>query len=346
MPTWFDELFPCRGRRCRVVAEVAQNHDGSLGAAHAYVDAVARAGADAVKFQTHIAEAESTPGEPWRVNFSRQDATRYDYWKRMEFSEEQWRGLRLHAEEAGLRFLSSPFSGAAVEMLERLGVRAWKVGAGEVTNLPLLERMAVSGRPVILSSGMSGWNDLDAAASLLRKRGCGFAILQCTTLYPCPPEKSGLNVMEELRERYGCPVGFSDHSGTIFAGLAAAALGAEILEVHVTFSRECFGPDVPASVTTAELASLTEGVRWIGRALANPVRKDELADELAPMKAVFGKSLVARRDLAAGERLQESDIVWKKPGTGIAPARWSEFAGRPLRRAVARDTLLEEGDFA
>jgi N,N'-diacetyllegionaminate synthase len=161
---WFDNSDP----PCLIIGEVAQMHDGSLGTAHAYIDAVAGAGADGVKFQTHIAAAESTPGEPWRVKFSPQDSTRYQYWKRMEFSEEQWRGLAEHARDRGLIFLSSAFSAEAVELLERLGMAAWKVGAGEVSNLPLIERMARTGRPVLLSSGMSGWADVR-----LGRTGCG-----------------------------------------------------------------------------------------------------------------------------------------------------------------------------
>ncbi|MBP6823800.1 MAG: N-acetylneuraminate synthase family protein, partial [Acidobacteria bacterium] len=221
-----------------IVAEVAQAHDGSLGTAHAYIDAAAQAGADAIKFQTHIASAESTPGEPWRVKFSRQDATRYDYWRRMEFTEEQWFGLAAHAEERGLIFLSSAFSFEAVDLLERVGVPAWKVGAGETSNIPLLEKMAATGKPVILSSGMSGWEELDAAVNCVRSNGAPVGVLQCTTAYPCPPEKLGLNVIGELRQRYNCPVGLSDHSGTVYAGFAAATLGANIIEVHITLSRK------------------------------------------------------------------------------------------------------------
>lgn len=329
-----------------MVAEVAQNHDGSLGAAHAYIDAVAAAGAHAVKFQTHIAAAESTPQEPWRVRFSRQDETRYDYWKRMEFSEAQWAGLAAHAQERGLEFLSSPFSPEAVELLERVGAPAWKVGAGEVTNLPMLELMAATGKPVILSSGMSPWSDLDAATELLRRRGTPFAVLQCTTAYPCPPERLGLNVMQEIRERYGCPTGLSDHSGTIYAGLAAAALGASLIEVHVTFSRDCFGPDVPASITTSELTSLVEGVRFIEQALAHPVDKGAMAEELSEMRQVFGKSVVARRDLPAGHRLEAGDLACRKPGTGIPAARLAEVSGRRLIRPVSANTLLREDDLA
>ena len=141
--------------RVLIIAEVAQAHDGSLGTAHAYVDAVAKAGADVVKFQTHIAAAESTPHEPWRVRFSPRDETRYEYWKRMEFTEKEWLGLRKHALKVGVDFLSSPFSVEALELLERVEVMGWKVASGEVRNLALLNRMAATGLPVFLSTGMS-----------------------------------------------------------------------------------------------------------------------------------------------------------------------------------------------
>ncbi len=330
---------------CLIVGEVAQAHDGSLGAAHAYIDAIARAGADAVKFQTHLAAAESTPGEPWRVKFSRQDATRYDYWKRMEFTEEQWVGLAEHARERGLWFLSSPFSLEAVDLLERVGVPAWKVGAGEIANLPMLEAMGRTGKPVLLSSGMATWAEMDRAVETVRSQGAPVAVLQCTTAYPCPPEKYGLNVLAELRERYRCPVGLSDHSGAIYAGLAAVTLGARILEVHVTFSKECFGPDVPASLTTGELRQLVEGVRTIERALAHPVDKESMAQDLSELRRVFGKSLVAKRDLPLGHRLTFEDLAFKKPGTGISAARYEEMIGRVLKRAVAADMLFAEEDF-
>ncbi len=337
---WFNEENP----RCLIIAEVAQMHDGSLGAAHAYIDAVANAGADAVKFQTHIAAAESTPGEPWRVKFSRQDASRYEYWKRMEFTEEQWRGLSEHANERGLIFLSSAFSPEAVEMLERVGVPAWKVGSGEVSNLPMLAKMARTGKPVILSSGLSDWDELDAAVNCVRENGAAVATLQCATAYPCPPEKLGLNVIAELRRRYNCHAGLSDHSGRIYAGLAAAALGAKMIEVHVAFSRECFGPDVVASITTTELKQLLEGVRFIERALAHPADKRAVAEELGDLRKVFGKSIVAARDLKAGDLISAEDIAFKKPGTGIPAARFNEVINRRLKRSVAANTLLSEDD--
>ena len=297
-----------------------------------------------MKFQTHIASAESTPEEPWRVKFSPQDASRYAYWKRMEFTEVQWRGLAEHAAERGLVFLSSAFSLEAVELLERVGVSAWKVGSGEVTNLPMIERMAATGKPVLLSSGMSAWRDLDAAVEAVRRGGAPVALLQCTSAYPCPPEKIGLNVMGELRQRYACPVGFSDHSGTVFAGLAAAALGARLLECHVVFARECFGPDVPASITTAELAQLVEGVRFVERALSHPVDKEAMSRELAPMRSIFEKSLVAARDLPRGWVLQEADLAVRKPGTGLPASSLRQVVNSRLKRALRANALLSEQD--
>lgn len=341
MQNWFSD----NNRKCLIVAEVAQAHDGSLGTAHAYIDAAAQAGADAIKFQTHIASAESTPGEPWRVKFSRQDATRYDYWRRMEFTEEQWFGLATHAEERGLIFLSSAFSFEAVDLLERVGVPAWKVGAGETSNIPLLEKMAETGKPVILSSGMSGWEELDAAVNCVRSNGAPVAVLQCTTAYPCPPEKLGLNVIGELRHRYNCPVGLSDHSGTVYAGFAAATLGANIIEVHITLSRKGFGPDVPASITPKGLKQLVAGVRFIERALMNPVNKQAMAESFTELRQVFSKSVVAARDLKAGHQLTTLDLAFKKPGTGIPAARYREVLNRQLRRDIAADTLFSEEDF-
>jgi N-acetylneuraminate synthase len=332
------------GKPCLIIAEVAQAHDGSLGTAHAFIDAIAGAGADAVKFQTHIAAAESTPDEPWRVKFSPQDATRFDYWKRMEFTEEQWIGLKQHADESELIFLSSPFSFEAVDLLTRVGVAAWKVPSGETANLPMLDQMTATGLPVILSTGMSPMDEIDTAVERIRSRGLEPTVLQCTTDYPCPAEKVGLNLIADFRERYGCPVGLSDHSGTIYPGLAAATLGIEMLEVHVTFSRKMFGPDVPASITTDELGRLVEGIRFIETMNAYPVNKEDMARDLKPLRDMFTKSVVAQKSLKAGTVLKAEDLTLKKPGTGLPAARLPEIVGRQLKRTVAADAMISEKD--
>ena len=330
--------------RCLIIGEVALTHDGSLGLAHAFVDAVANAGADAVKFQTHIAAAESTPSEPFRVAFSRQDATRYEYWKRMEFTEDGWRSLADHARAQGLLFLSSPFSLEAIELLDRVGMPLWKIASGETSNAMLLDRVLDTRKPVLLSTGMSPVSEIDAAVTRVRARGVDVGVFQCTTAYPCPPEQIGLNLIPFYRERYGCWVGLSDHSATIYPGLAGAALGLDLLEVHVALSRDMFGPDVVASVTTTELRQLVDGVRFIERMRANPVDKDASARNTAPLRTLFTRSLVASVGLPAGTVLAREHLAVKKPGTGLPPDRLDDIIGRRLARAVTADQVLAVED--
>lgn len=327
-----------QGSRCFIIGEVAQAHDGSLGSAHAYIDAIANAGADAVKFQTHIADAESSPEEPWRVHFSIQDKTRFDYWKRMEFSEEQWIALKEHAEQRGLVFLSSPFSEQAVDMLARMDMAAWKIASGEISNLPLLKKIIDIGKPILLSTGMSTYLEIDKAVELVKSSNCPLAVMQCTSSYPTPPEKIGLNLISEYRERYNCPVGLSDHSATIYAGLAAATLGADILELHITLSDEMFGPDVVASVNTTELRDLVKGIRFIESARQSPINKNDIAPEFYELRKIFTKSFFAVRDLSDGTCLQKSDLILKKPGTGIPSTKLEKIVGRRL------NTDLKAGD--
>jgi N,N'-diacetyllegionaminate synthase len=330
--------------RCLVIGEVALTHDGSVNLAHAFIDAIADAGADAVKFQTHIAAAESTPAEQFRIQFSHVDATRYDYWKRMEFSEEEWRGLAEHCRRRQVLFMSSPFSIEAVDLLERIGQPVWKIASGETSNVLLLDRVLDTKSPVLLSTGMSPLSEIDAAVQRVKARGVPVGVFQCTTAYPCPPEKIGLNLLQTYRERYGCWVGLSDHSATIYPGLAGAAMGMDMLEVHVALSREMFGPDVVASVTTSELKQLIEGIRFIERMRAHPVDKDASAGQTASLRRLFTRSIVARRALPAGTVLTRDDLAIKKPGTGLPPADIDRVVGKRLARAVAADQLLAAED--
>lgn len=328
-----------------IIGEVAQAHDGSLGMAHAFIDAIADAGADAVKFQTHIAAAESSVHEPFRVKFSQQDASRYDYWKRMEFTPEGWAGLAEHARQRGLIFLSSPFSEEAVDMLDQIGMPAWKIASGEVNNPLLMERITATGKPVLLSSGMSTIAEVDSVVANLQSQGLPLLVFQCTSKYPSGPEDIGLNMLDFYRMRYKTPVGLSEHSGKIYTGLAAAALGVDMIEVHVTLSRHMFGPDVIVSLTPEELHQLVDGVKFIQTALANPVEKDARAVEMAEMRNLFSKSLAARQDLKSGQVLRREDIAGRKPGTGIPAASAEQYLGRILRRDVAAETFLSPDDF-
>tara|TARA_R110002096_G_scaffold16898_2_gene57715 strand:- start:47237 stop:48265 length:1029 start_codon:yes stop_codon:yes gene_type:complete len=327
-----------------IVAEIGQNHDGSLGMCHAYIDALADAGADAVKFQTHIAAAESTKDEAFRVKFSNQDATRYDYWRRMEFSEEQWRGLKAHADERGIMFLSTAFSAAAVELLERIGLDAWKIGSGDVLAEEILAPILASGKPIIASSGMSSWQEIDSLVERLRSGGSPFAIMQCTSAYPTALPDVGLNVLAEMRERYDCRIGLSDHSGRLSPALCAIARGFGLIEVHATFDRRMFGPDVRASLTVEEIGQLALFARETQIMDSSPVDKDAKAAALAEQKALFARSVSLREDRKSGYELSLDDLTEKKPGGGIPSSEREALVGRVLQRDVASNRLLRRED--
>ncbi|MCE7055261.1 N-acetylneuraminate synthase family protein [Algoriphagus sp. AGSA1] len=302
-----------------IIAEVGQAHDGSLGNAHAYIDALADTGVDAIKFQTHIAEAESSEFEPFRIKFSKQDKSRFDYWKRMEFTPSQWQELRDHCKEKKLKFISSPFSIAAVELLAKIDVDLFKIGSGEVKNHLLLEIIGQTQKPIILSSGMSSMHELADTISFLKKFTNKLSVLQCTTAYPTIPNQWGLNVIKELKERFNLPTGFSDHSGDIFACLAAAAHGAEIFEFHVVFDKRQFGPDSSASITIDQTKQLCLGIRQIQESLFSPVQKDD-TEKYEGLKSMFGKSLAVNKDLPKGHEIVLSDLETKKPGNRGIPA--------------------------
>ncbi|WP_417814270.1 N-acetylneuraminate synthase family protein [Thalassospira alkalitolerans] len=328
-----------------IIAEVAQAHDGSLGQAHAYIDAVADAGVDAVKFQTHIASAESTFDEPFRVKFSDQDATRFDYWQRMEFSAEEWALLAKHASDRGLVFLSSAFSPEAVDLLRKLDMPAWKIASGELGSSRLLECMMEDDRPFLVSSGMSPWSDLDGLTSILTNHKKQFAVMQCTSKYPTPLDRVGLNVLTEMRKRYDCPVGLSDHSGTVFPSLAVMSNKAEFVEVHVVFDKRMFGPDTLASIDIDELEFLCKSRDAFNVLHENPVDKDQMAAEFDEMRTMFGRSLALKQDLPAGTVLSLDDVTAKKPAGGIHENQRDRIVGLTLANDVAASRLLREEDF-
>lgn len=326
-----------------IIAEISQNHDGSLGQAHAFIDAVAKSGADAIKFQTHIAEEESTHDEPFRVKFSYCDKTRYDYWKRMEFTPEQWQGLYDHAVEKGLDFLSSPFSIAALEMLDKIGVPAWKFGSGEVFNDVLLKQALDTGKPIILSTGLSTLDDIDQQVRRVQEAGNPLLLMECTTAYPSKPEDIPIKLINHYQKRYQCPIGISDHSATIYPSLVAVALGARAIEVHVTMSREMFGPDVKASVTMEELKQIVEGAKFIDKMLMAPNSKDNLSDQKKELRTMFSKSLYAKKNLTAGDILDENTLAIKKPFVekGIPAADYDKVYGKYITADIAADEILK-----
>ena len=327
-----------------IIAEIGQAHEGSLGILHSYINALSHTGVNAVKFQMHIAEAESSEHEPFRVKFSLEDKTRFDYWKRMGFSLEHWKGIKQHCDDAGVDFICSPFSNLAVDWLEEIGVQQYKIGSGEVNNFLILEKIAQTGKPIILSSGMSSYEELDETAAFLKERNVDFSILQCTTAYPTQPDQYGLNVIQELKQRYHVPVGFSDHSARIETCVAASVLGAEILEFHVVFDRQLFGPDSKSSLTISETKELVAAVRNIKTALENPIDKNSI-ENFTALKQIFEKSLAINKDLPKNHILTFDDLEAKKPkGYGIDASKFREIIGKKLTFGKNKWDFLKEED--
>lgn len=320
-----------------VIAEIGNNHDGSIRLAERLIDAAAEAGADAVKFQTHIAAAEMLPSTPTPPHF---DEPRWEFTKRMELSLADHRRLKKHAEERGLVFFSSPFSVEAVELLEEVEAPLYKVASGEVSNPPLLEAIAATGKPVLLSTGMSGLEDVAHALEILGRSPV--VLLQCTSAYPCPPERVNLRAMATLAARFGRPAGLSDHTAGIVTALAAVALGAVAIEKHFTLSTRLYGPDHHASLEPDDLRRLVDGVRQVEAALGNGDKQRD--PSLDPVRATFEKSVVAAVPVPAGTTLAASMLTTKRPGTGFPAARIAELIGRRTARELQVDELVQVGD--
>lgn len=331
--------------RCFLIAEIAQAHDGSLAMAYNYVDAAAEAGADAIKFQTHIAEAESTREERFRTKRSPQDASRYDYWKRMEFSPQQWSGLSRHAKKKGLIFLSSPFSDAAVCLLKKMKIPAWKIGSGETASKILLDYVLKHTKgPILLSSGMSKWNEIDKVVKAIRRSKRKFALFHCVSEYPTPLRRAGLNLLREYQTRYGVPIGLSDHSGSIYPSLGAIALGASLIETHLVLHRNMYGPDATSSLTKEEFRIVREFADAWFIMQKNQVNKNTLAADARQMRIQFGRSLALRKACPRGTKITEDLLTYKKPGTGIPVECQRNIIGKVLTKSKKPDQLLCWGD--
>ncbi len=334
------------GKPVFLIAEIAQAHDGSLGYAHAFIDLAKEAGADAVKFQTHIAREETTREEDFRVRIFPQDKTRYEYWQRMEFEPEHWEGLANHAKEAGIIFLSSAFSYSAIELLDRIGMPAWKVASGEVLNFPLVEAMCKTGKPVLLSSGMSAMDETDKAVDFVKKQGNALGLFQCTTKYPTPLEDTGLNVMRDYAQRYEIPVGLSDHSANPYVPMIAMASGASMIETHLCLHPRQFGPDTSSSLTPEGFKMMREA-RDVAHIVLNAnVEKDGMSKDLSALRNLFQKSLALKEDQSAGTVLSADMVTLKKPGTGLPAAKLDSLLGKKLANDVPHDRLLREEDLA
>jgi N,N'-diacetyllegionaminate synthase len=337
-----------RGRPCFIIAEAGVNHNGSLEMAKQLVDQAAKAGSCAVKFQTFKAERLVTPDAP-KAGYQMQttDATesQYDMLRRLELSPQAHRELIAHCQGKGILFLSAPFDEESADLLADLGVAAFKIPSGEISNLPFLAHVARKGRPMIVSTGMSYLGEVETAVRTIEETGnYDFVLLHCVSNYPADPVDVNLRALHTLATAFGVPVGYSDHTAGIEVALAAVALGACVIEKHFTLDRSLPGPDHRASLEPAELAALVQGIRTVEMALGHG-RKEPAASE-ADIAATARKSLVAARDIPAGTRLTRDMIAVRRPGTGLPPAMLPHLLGRTLRvdlraGSVLRPEMLE-----
>jgi len=314
------------------IAEIGGNHGGNLELAKQMVAAAKNAGAGVVKFQTYISEEFVDPSH-----------SSFSGFKEEELSARDLRELYRYCAELKIPFLSTPFDEASVELLESLPVSMVKIASGDVTNLPLVERVARMGVPVLLSIGSCNWDEADRAVATLRRLNSQpLTVLQCTAAYPAPDEDTNLLLIPEIRKRYGCDAGFSDHTLGISISLGAIALGATVVEKHFTIDRSLPGGDNDMSILPDELAMLVrEGTRI--RSALGTGRK-EMAPSEIPLQDFLRRSLIARRMLHAEEKLQASDICIRRPGGGLSPAYLPLIIGRTCRRDIEAGQMIREDD--
>ena len=329
-----------------VIAEAGVNHNGDLVLARKLIAAAAAAGADAVKFQTfradHVAAITAPLAAYQQANIGAA-SSQLELLRRLELSQAAHEELQATAREHDLLFLSTPFDASSVDLLDSLDVPAFKVPSGEVTNWPLLQHVASKGKPVILSTGMSDLEEVAAAVDVLRRAGCTeLILLHCVSNYPANPSDVNLRAMAAIRNRCGVPVGYSDHTPGVEVSLAAVALGACVIEKHLTLDRELPGPDHRASLEPGELRTLVAGIRTVERALGNG-EKRPAASEL-PTREVVRRSLVAAKPLPAGVLLETSMLRSLRPGGGIPPSELTSVVGRRLTRDVPEGETLHWGD--
>ena len=333
-------------RGAYIIAEIGNTHKGRLGLAKQFIKTAANTGVDAVKMQTHIFEAESLSDAPNPPYFK--EETRKEYFERTAFSLEQWIELKRFSEEdLGIDFFSSPFSLEAVDMLETVGVNVYKIASGEVNNIPLLEKVAKTGKKVLLSSGMSSWRELDEAVETLQTNGCkDLVVLQCTSEYPCPPEQAGLNVINQIKNRYkDIRVGYSDHTLGIAIPLTAIMMGATVIEKHFTLSKEMYGSDAKNATEPQEFKRLVDEIRQAEVALLNKVDKDKKVKSLGNMKITFEKSIVSASSINKLDTIKFKHLAYKKPGDGIPAREYKSIVGKKLNKKVERDYKFKWEDF-
>lgn len=330
-------------RPCFTIAEAGVNHNGNMDLAHRLIDEAAKSGVDAVKFQSFVTEKLVTPKATkavYQIETTGSDGDQFAMLKALELSAGQQAELKKHCDEIGILYLCTPYEEESVDLLDHLGVAGYKIGSTDTTNLPFLRYVAKKGRPVILSSGMCTLGEVEMAVNTVRSNGLEnhFAMLQCVSEYPAPLKDVNLRVINTYRQAFGCPVGFSDHTQGVVASSWAVAIGACIVEKHFTLDRNLSGPDHRASLEPSELKQYVDLIRQVELALGTGVKIPTSIE--SDNKNKMQKSLVAVREIKAGQTLSEGDLTSKRPGSGLPPWFMNQVVGRRARRAISANELI------
>jgi N-acetylneuraminate synthase len=328
--------------KCKLIAEIGLTHEGSLGFAFKFIESAKIAGADMVKFQFHLPEVESSKDEEFRINFSMQDKTRWDYWERTSFSINEWNKIIEKCDKESIEFCVSVFSGAAAHEMINLGVKNIKLGSGDLTNSEIHEVLAKWDGNLFISTGMAFYEEIESCIELLGEHfdGNKLTVFQCTSKYPTPLNEVGINVMREIREKWNVKVGLSDHSVGIDSAKVAICFGASIIEKHVVFNKKMFGPDVSSSITFEELQQLSS-FRDNFLSIMEKVDKNRIAEQLENERRIFGRSLGLIRAFRKGEILNEGDFCFRKPAGGLSWGDRKMLIGRKLNKDVELGEIIQ-----
>ncbi len=325
-----------------IIAEAGVNHNGSFELACRLVDAAKAAGADCIKFQTFRAEnlvSRTAQKADYQKNTTG-EGSQADMLRKLELPYEAFLALKRYCDHAGIRFLSTPFDIESIEFLNAVDMPFWKIPSGEVTDYPYLAALAKTGKPIVMSTGMCSMEEIREAIRVLRENGTqDVSLLHCNTEYPTPFEDVNLRAMQTMRETFHLEVGYSDHTKGIEVPIAAAAMGATVIEKHFTLDRTMEGPDHAASLEPDELAAMVSSIRHIEQALGTGEKKPSPSEK--KNMAVARKSIAAKKDIRAGELLTKDNITTKRPGTGVSPMRWPEVLGTEAIRDFREDELIE-----
>ncbi len=334
------------GARCFLIAEAGVNHNGDVEMAHRLVDVAAAAGVDAVKFQTFTPDLVVSTGAR-RASYQETslEEGQLEMLRRLELPREAHEELQAHAHEQGILFLSTAFDEASLDLLDHLGAPVYKIASGEITNHPFLAKVAQKGKPVLLSTGMATLSEVGLAVDVIRSNGSPLlALLHCVTNYPAAPADSNLRAMETLRSAFEVPVGWSDHTLGVQISIAAAAMGADLIEKHITLDKRLPGPDHGCSLEPDELGKLVDAVRGVEAAFGTTEKLPAPAE--LPLRSVVRRSLHAATDLSRGHVLTDADLLSLRPGNGIPPSRLGDVLGRSLTKAVSKGQMLSEEDLS